>query len=93
MDLKELEAIASKEMTKYGLQGWSFRFAQTKRQLGVCKYRKKRIEIAEYERWLHRPAPRAPAPPVERPRRERQRSGRDPSQPGSMARLRAIERS
>jgi hypothetical protein len=48
MDLKELEAIASREMTKYGLEGWSFRFAQTKRQLGVCKYRKKLIEIADY---------------------------------------------
>lgn len=53
-----------------------------------------RIEIAEYERWLHQPAPSAPAPPAERPRRERRvRSGRDPSLPGSMARLRAIERS
>ena len=52
-----------------------------------------RIEIAEYERWLHRPAPSAPAAPVERPRRERRRTGRDPSLPGSMARLRAIERS
>jgi excisionase family DNA binding protein len=52
-----------------------------------------RIELAEYERWLHRPAPRAPAPPVERPRREHRQAGRDPSLPGSMARLRAIERS
>jgi excisionase family DNA binding protein len=52
-----------------------------------------RIEIAEYERWLHQPVPSAPAPPVERPRRERRRSGRDPSLPGSVARLRAIERS
>ena len=48
MDLKELEAIASREMTKHGLHGWSFSFADTKRQLGVCKYGKKRIEIAEY---------------------------------------------
>ena len=48
MDLKELEAIASREMTKHGLHGWTFSFADTKRQLGVCKYRKKRIEIAEY---------------------------------------------
>lgn len=52
-----------------------------------------RIDITEYERWLHRPAPRAPAPPAEHPTRERGRSGRDPSLPGSMARLRAIERS
>ena len=48
MDLKELEAIACREMTKHGLDGWTFGLADTKRQLGVCKYRKKRIEIAEY---------------------------------------------
>lgn len=52
-----------------------------------------RIEIAEYERWLHQPAPREPTPPIERQRRERRGAGRDPSLPGSMARLRAIERS
>jgi hypothetical protein len=48
MDLKELEALASREMTKHGLHGWAFGLSDTKRQLGVCKYRKKRIEIAEY---------------------------------------------
>src|SRR6266404_838178 len=48
MDLKELEAIASQEMTKHALHGWTFGFAHTKRRLGVCKYRTKRIEIAEY---------------------------------------------
>jgi len=48
MDLKELETIASREMMKHGLHGWSFGLAHAKRQLGVCKYRKKRIEIAEY---------------------------------------------
>ena len=48
MDLKELEAIASREITKHGLLDWTFGLADTKRQLGVCKYRKKRIEIAEY---------------------------------------------
>ena len=48
MDLKELAEIASREMTKHGLQGWTFALANAKRQLGVCKYRKKRIEIAEY---------------------------------------------
>ena len=48
MDLKELEAIASREMAKHGLHGWTFAFADTKRRLGVCKYRTKRIEIAEY---------------------------------------------
>jgi len=48
MDLKELEATASREMTKHGLHGWTFGLADTKRRLGVCKYGKKRIEIAEY---------------------------------------------
>jgi hypothetical protein len=52
-----------------------------------------RIEITEYERWLRQPAPSAPTPPAERQRRKRRRSGRDPSLPGSVARLRAIERS
>ena len=52
-----------------------------------------RIELAEYERWLRRPAqPRNPPPPPT-PRRERPRprSAIDPSHPGSFARLRAIE--
>ena len=48
MDLKELETVASREMTKYELHGWTFGLANTKRRLGVCKYRTKRIEIAEY---------------------------------------------
>lgn len=48
MDLKELEAIAGREMTRHGLHGWTFGYAHTKRRLGVCKYRTKRIEIAEY---------------------------------------------
>jgi len=48
MDLKELEEIAGREMVKHGLQGWTFALGSTKRSLGVCKYRSKRIEIAEY---------------------------------------------
>ena len=48
MDLKELEAIANREMAKHGLRGWTFGLADTKRRLGVCKYRTKRIEIAAY---------------------------------------------
>jgi predicted SprT family Zn-dependent metalloprotease len=48
MDSTELKAIASREMMKHGLHGWTFRLADAKRQLGVCKYRTKRIEIAEY---------------------------------------------
>jgi len=51
-----------------------------------------RIELAEYERWLRRPARRGQLPPEPRPPRERkQRSTTDPAQQGSFARLRAIE--
>jgi predicted SprT family Zn-dependent metalloprotease len=48
MDLKELEAIANREMAKHGLRGWTFGLAGTKRRLGVCKFQAKRIEIAEF---------------------------------------------
>jgi len=48
MELKELEAVARREMSKHGLHDWSFGFANTKRRLGVCKFQTKRIEIAEY---------------------------------------------
>ncbi len=48
MDLKELEASAGRELMKHGLHGWTFGLAATKRRLGVCKYRTKRIEISEY---------------------------------------------
>jgi hypothetical protein len=53
-----------------------------------------RIEFVEYERWLRRPARRnLPPPPEPGPRRERKRTTADPNQPGSFARLRAIESS
>ena len=48
MDLNELEATARRELAANGLHGWSFGLSRTRRQLGVCKYRSKRIEIAEY---------------------------------------------
>jgi len=48
MDLKELGDIASHEMMKYGLQEWTFSLSAMKRCLGMCKYRTKRIVIAEY---------------------------------------------
>jgi transposase len=51
-----------------------------------------RIEITEYERWLRRPARRrVPELPPE-PRQQRPRTKNGPSDPGSFARLRAIER-
>src|SRR4028118_578734 len=48
MDVKQLESIAAQELRKHGLHGWTFGLADTRRRLGVCKYRTKRIEIAEY---------------------------------------------
>src|SRR4051812_29689969 len=48
MDLEELNSIARREMQTHGLRGWTFGIADTKRRLGVCKYRQKRIEIAGY---------------------------------------------
>jgi len=50
-----------------------------------------RIELREYERWLHRPARgnTVPAEPGRRPRRSTARTGA--ADPGSFARLRAIE--
>jgi predicted SprT family Zn-dependent metalloprotease len=48
MDLEQLGAFAARELTKHGLHGWTFGLAKTRRRLGVCKYKSKRIEIAEY---------------------------------------------
>jgi predicted SprT family Zn-dependent metalloprotease len=48
MDLKVLEEIPRQEMRENGLHGWTFGLTKAKRRLGVCKYRAKRIEIAEY---------------------------------------------
>ena len=48
MKLKELVEIAAKRMSEHGLVGWTFRLANAKRRLGVCKHPQKRIEIAAY---------------------------------------------
>jgi predicted SprT family Zn-dependent metalloprotease len=48
MDLKQLETIAARELRTHGLHDWTFGLADTNRRLGACKYRTKRIEIAEY---------------------------------------------
>jgi len=48
MDLKKLFEAALEQLAKYGLTGWTFALSDSKRRLGVCKYREKRIEIAEY---------------------------------------------
>jgi predicted SprT family Zn-dependent metalloprotease len=48
MELKALVEAAARTFAEHGLAGWSFGFSDSKRQLGVCKYRLKRIEISEY---------------------------------------------
>ena len=48
MDLEELQAVARRELDKHGLHGWTFGLAKTRRRLGACKYREKRIEVAQY---------------------------------------------
>jgi len=35
-------------LKKHGLHGWKFGLSNTRRRLGACRYRAKRIEIAEY---------------------------------------------
>jgi transposase len=50
-----------------------------------------RIEITEYERWLRRPARRGVSQLPSEPRQQRPRVNSSPSDPGSFARLRAIE--
>lgn len=48
MELKQLTENAARLMTEHGLGEWTFGMTDAKRRLGVCKYRKKRIEISEY---------------------------------------------
>jgi predicted SprT family Zn-dependent metalloprotease len=48
MEWKALETLARQEMDRHGLADWTFGIAATKRRLGVCKYRSKRIEIAGF---------------------------------------------
>ncbi len=48
MDLEELADIAGREMRKHGLRDWTFALADTKRRLGACKHRARRIEIGEF---------------------------------------------
>jgi len=48
MDLKKLEQAVSEQLARYSLTGWTFGLADTKRRLGVCKHRSKRIEISKY---------------------------------------------
>lgn len=45
MDLKQVEQTAAELLARHGLVGWTFRLVATKRRLGACKHRHKRIEI------------------------------------------------
>ena len=48
MDLKILSETAAALFAEHRLAGWTFGLAGSKRRLGVCKYRRKRIEISEF---------------------------------------------
>jgi predicted SprT family Zn-dependent metalloprotease len=48
MDLKILSEIAAALFAEHRLAGWTFGLSGSKRRLGVCKYRRKRIEIGEF---------------------------------------------
>lgn len=48
MDLDQLQATAARLIRQHGLDGWTFALSSTRRRLGVCKYRLKRIEVAEF---------------------------------------------
>jgi predicted SprT family Zn-dependent metalloprotease len=48
MDSTILGETAAAKFAEHGLAGWSFGLSASKRRLGVCKYRQKRIEISEY---------------------------------------------
>jgi predicted SprT family Zn-dependent metalloprotease len=48
VDLKQLTETAARLLAEHRLAGWTFGLSDAKRRLGVCKYRKKRIEIGEY---------------------------------------------
>ncbi|HUR55172.1 MAG TPA: SprT-like domain-containing protein [Gemmataceae bacterium] len=48
MERMALVGAAATKFAEHGLVGWTFGFSESKRQLGVCKYRQKRIEISEF---------------------------------------------
>jgi predicted SprT family Zn-dependent metalloprotease len=48
MDLEKLTEIATERLAEHGLAAWTFGVTESKRRLGVCKPRKKRIEISAY---------------------------------------------
>jgi predicted SprT family Zn-dependent metalloprotease len=48
VDLKQLTETAARLLAEHKLAGWTFGLSVAKRRLGVCKYRKKRIEVGAY---------------------------------------------
>ncbi len=48
MDVDTLIILVDELFTKHDLVGWRFGLNRAKRQLGVCRYRSKRIEMSAY---------------------------------------------
>ena len=48
MELKALVDAAAVRFAEHGLAGWKFGLSASKRQLGVCRYRQRRIEISQF---------------------------------------------
>lgn len=48
MDLPSAAKLADDLMQTHGLTGWSFGFNRAKRQLGVCRFAAKRIELSAH---------------------------------------------
>lgn len=48
MDLDQARILATDMMSLYGLNDWDFDFNTSKRQLGVCKESKRRIELSSH---------------------------------------------
>jgi len=48
MDLDHARNLATQMMSLYGLNDWTFEFNSSKRQLGVCKESKRRIELSSH---------------------------------------------
>jgi predicted SprT family Zn-dependent metalloprotease len=48
MDGNTLSKLVRELFAQHGLVGWSFGLNRAKRQLGVCRYRTKRIEMSAY---------------------------------------------
>lgn len=48
MLLSDVQLLAENLLKKHSLLEWSFGFSRARRQVGVCKFQKKRIELSRY---------------------------------------------